>query len=98
MLLAAVFLLQLLVFDRGAPCAQAPTHGVAAHRTASRVTSSPSADYQTVQRHVVQGWNAWDVNSMTTHVLLPEGLAIHIGFKHNATVSGDEFLAGTSVG
>ena len=35
---------------------------------------------------------------MTTHVLLPEGLAIHLGFKHNATVFGDDFLAQTSVG
>src|ERR1019366_6356127 len=44
-----------------------------------------------------KGWNTWDVNSMTTHVLLPEALAIHVGFKHNATVFGDEFLARTSV-
>ena len=35
---------------------------------------------------------------MTTHVLLPQGLAIHLGFKHNATVAGDDFLARTSVG
>ena len=35
---------------------------------------------------------------MTTHVLLPEALAIHVGFKHNATVFGDEFLPRTSVG
>lgn len=35
---------------------------------------------------------------MTTYVLLPEGLAVHLGFKHNTTVFGDEFLARTSVG
>jgi hypothetical protein len=60
--------------------------------------ASRSADYLRVQERLAQGWNTWDVNSMTTHVLLPEGLAIHVGFKHNATVFGDEFLARTSVG
>jgi putative isomerase len=57
-----------------------------------------SARYQELQRRLAQGWNTWDVNSMTTHVLLPEGLAIHVGFKHNGTEFGDGFLQGTSVG
>ena len=57
-----------------------------------------SVRYQESQRKLAQGWNTWDVNSMTTHVLLPEGLAIHVGFKHNATLGGDDFLAGTFVG
>jgi putative isomerase len=61
--------------------------------------SKPSSvRYQDLQRRLAQGWNTWDVNSMTTHVLLPEGLAIHIGFKHNGTEFGDGFLQGTSVG
>ncbi|HWG21713.1 MAG TPA: trehalase family glycosidase [Terracidiphilus sp.] len=60
--------------------------------------SSADARYQGVQAKLAQGWNTWDVNSMTTHVLLPEGLAIHVGFKHNTTLYGDEFLARTSVG
>ena len=55
-------------------------------------------EYQAVQGRLAQGWNTWDVNSMTTHVQLPEGLAIHIGFKHNTTVFGDDFLDRTSVG
>ena len=27
--------------------------------------------------------NTWDVHSVTTQYLLPEGLAIHIGIEHN---------------
>jgi putative isomerase len=57
-----------------------------------------SAEYQAVQRRLAQGWNTWDTNSMTTHVLLPEGLAIHVGFKHNSTEFADGFLERTSVG
>ena len=57
-----------------------------------------SARYQELQRGLAQGWNTWDVNSMTTHVLLPEGLAIHVGFKHNSTEFADDFLQGTFVG
>ena len=41
---------------------------------------------------------SWDTNSMTTHVLLPEGLAVHVGFKHNSTEFADGFLERTSVG
>jgi putative isomerase len=59
---------------------------------------SASAQYQQVQRRLARGWNTWDTNSMTTHVLLPEGLAIHVGFKHNSTEFADAFLEKTSVG
>jgi hypothetical protein len=57
-----------------------------------------SPEYSQLQQRLARGWNTWDTNSMTTQVLLPDGLAIHIGFKHNATVFGDEFLERTSVG
>ena len=57
-----------------------------------------SAQYQAVQRRLARGWNTWDTNSMTTHVLLPEGLAVHVGFKHNSTEFADGFLEKTSVG
>jgi hypothetical protein len=95
-LLAAASLLLLLLCGRVANSAQAPAHEIAAPPAKS--ATAPSAEYRAVQRHLAQGWNTWDVNSMTTYVLLPEGLAIHVGFKHNATVFGDEFLARTSVG
>ena len=57
-----------------------------------------SAPYAEVQRKLAQGWNTWDVNSMITHVLLPEGLAIQVGFKHNATLGGDDFFQQAFVG
>ena len=55
--------------------------------------SPPSSpQYQAVQKHLAVGWNTWDVNSVITQVLLPEGLAIHIGLKHNSTIGGSRFL------
>lgn len=57
-----------------------------------------SKEYRQVQRHLTEGWNTWDVNSVLTHVLLPDGLAIHIGLAHNATGSGDAFLSGALIG
>jgi len=57
-----------------------------------------SVQYRELQQRLAQGWNTWDTNSMTTHVLLPEGLAIHVGFKHNSTEFADGFLERTSVG
>jgi len=69
-------------------------------RTASGPSESAprSASYQQVQDRLARGWNTWDVNSVTTHVLLPEGLAIAIGIKHNTTVSGDAFLPNAQIG
>ncbi len=64
----------------------------------AQASQHPSAQYTEVQRKLAQGWNTWDVNSMTTHVLLPEGLAIQVGFKHNTTEGGDEFLQQAFVG
>lgn len=57
-----------------------------------------SAMYRQVQHRLAQGWNTWDVHSVATQVLLPEGLAIQIGMKHNATEHGDQFLAGALIG
>jgi hypothetical protein len=57
-----------------------------------------SADYQKVQERLARGWNTWDVNSVTTEVLLPEGLAIHVGMKHNSTEFQDAFLGNVLIG
>lgn len=57
-----------------------------------------STQYKEVQRHLAQGWNTWDVNSVTTHVLLPQGLAIHLALKHNSTEFGDALLTDTLIG
>ena len=59
---------------------------------------SPSANYRAVQQRLAQGWNTWDTNSVTTQVLLPEGLAIHVGVKHNATLGGDVFIGDVLIG
>src|SRR5436305_1264223 len=68
--------------------AQARTPG-----TANPLASPGSAAtaYRAVQHRLAHGWNTWDVNSMTTHVLLPEGLAIQVGLKNNTTEGGDDF-------
>jgi len=57
-----------------------------------------SPQYEQVQQRLAQGWNTWDVHSVTTHVLLPEGLAIHIGMKHNSTEFGDDYLQDALIG
>jgi hypothetical protein len=48
-----------------------------------------SAEYMAVQHRLAQGWNTWDVNSVTTQVLLPRGLAIHLAMKHNTTENSE---------
>jgi len=51
-----------------------------------------------VQQSLARGWNTWDVHSVTTQVLLPEGVAIHVGMKHNTTEGGDGFLQDVLIG
>jgi len=57
-----------------------------------------SAEYRELQARLAHGWNTWDVNSVTTYVHLPDGLAIHVGMKHNSTLSGTDFLANPLIG
>ena len=35
---------------------------------------------------------------MATQVLLPEGLAIHVGMKHNTSLNGDAWLGDALIG
>ena len=58
----------------------------------------PATMYAAVQQRLAHGWNTWDTNSMATVVLLPEGLAIHAGMKHNTGEFGDRFLRDAFVG
>lgn len=60
--------------------------------------SSRSAQYEQVQKRLAHGWNTWDVHSVATQVLLPEGLAIHVGLKHNSTLNGDDYLGDALIG
>jgi len=57
-----------------------------------------SQQYEGVQKHLARGWNTWDVHSVTTYVLLPEGLAIHVGMKHNTGEWGDAYLGDALIG
>jgi putative isomerase len=76
----------------GTPVANAST----ANEHAASQPVSPQ--YEQVQHRLARGWNTWDVHSVTTHVLLPEGLAIHIGLEHNSTEGGDAFLPDALIG
>jgi len=77
----------------------APSSPVTSRRVVGLPAPPPrSADYRAVQQRLAQGWNTWDTNSVTTQVLLPEGLAIHVGLKHNATLGGDAFLGDAQIG
>ncbi len=68
-------------------------------RTASEEPwPAASARYQELQERLGVGWNTWDVHSVTTQVLLPDGLAIHVGLKHNSTLYGDAFLGDALIG
>jgi putative isomerase len=72
-------------------------------QTASRMApggdaGARSAEYAQVQARLAQGWNTWDVHSVTTQVLLPEGLAIHVGMKHNTTENADAWLGDVLIG
>ncbi len=56
----------------------------------SNVTSeavSPAKEPATPVIDLAQGWNTWDTNSVLTHVLLPEGLAIDLQLRDGQ--SGD---------
>ncbi len=59
---------------------------------------SRSEQYERVQQHLARGWNTWDVHSVTTHVLLPDGLAIHVGLKNNTSEWGDSYLGDALIG
>lgn len=69
--------------------------------TRSAPRSEPFAllpEYAALQQRLARGWNTWDVNSVTTQVLLPQGLAIHLGLKHNTTLDGDALLSDALIG
>ena len=57
-----------------------------------------SKDYDAVQKRLAVGWNTWDVHSVTTQVLLPEGLAIRVGVQRKTTLNGDALLGDVQIG
>jgi putative isomerase len=100
----ATALASSLVFFASPFSAQAQAGNPPSTRLPSRVapdrpaTPPESSSYRELQRRLGRGWNTWDVNSVMTQVLLPEGLAIHVGLKHNSTLAGAEFLANAEIG
>ncbi len=45
------------------------------------------SEYKQLQKQLATGWNTWNTRSVLSHVKLPEGLAINIGFKSNSITS-----------
>lgn len=43
---------------------------------------SQSLFYKNLQSELASGWNTWSYGSMLTHVLLPQGLALKVNFRH----------------
>ncbi|MDR5727659.1 MAG: trehalase family glycosidase [Terriglobia bacterium] len=82
------FFLPLILFV--APCAaafaQAPS------------TQPRSPHYAKLQQRLARGWNTWDTDSVITQVLLPEGLAVRVGIKHQGTEGSDRFLPAALIG
>jgi putative isomerase len=37
--------------------------------------------YDDLKRRLAQGWNTWNTRSVLSHVLLPEGFALNLGFR-----------------
>jgi putative isomerase len=52
--------------------------------TSSVIAQENSSQYQELQRSLAQGWNTWNTRSVASQVLLPQGVAINVGIKHNA--------------
>lgn len=57
-----------------------------------------SPEYAQVQQRLSRGWNTWDTQSVTTHVLLPEGLGVRIGVLKKMRITGDNFLPTALIG
>lgn len=57
-----------------------------------------SATYRSLQDRLARGWNTWDTQSVTTQVLLPEGLAIRLVLRHNTALNSDAQLDDALIG
>ena len=89
--LALIVVLSTASAQTGTPSASLPvnTAGAPAPR---------SAAYAHVQQRLQRGWNTWDTNTIAGEVLLPEGLEIRLGLKHNTTLNADSFLPTMLIG
>jgi len=57
-----------------------------------------STEYARAQERLQRGWDTWDTNTIAGEVLLPEGLEIRLGLKHNTTLYNDPFLPTMLIG
>jgi Mannosylglycerate hydrolase MGH1-like glycoside hydrolase domain len=57
-----------------------------------------SGEYIGAQKRLQKGWNTWDTDTIAGEVLLPEGLEVRLGLKHNTTLNGDSFLPTMLIG
>src|SRR5690349_2972200 len=49
--------------------------------TLRRPMTDDESQYRQLQQRLTRGWNTFNVHSVTSHVLLPDALAIHLGIK-----------------
>ncbi len=49
--------------------------------TAQTVAQNPASEYIVLQKEFATGWNTWNYRSLLSHVLLPEGFTLNLGFK-----------------
>lgn len=80
----------------------AATRAVARSRFAvAKKSARPTSDnYNKVQQRLAREWNTWDVNSLTTHVLLPGGYEppwIFMGLGLDSALNAKSPLARTQV-
>jgi putative isomerase len=61
-------------------------------------SGAASPEYRALQARLARGWNTWDTNSVTTHVLLPDGLAIRVLLRHNTALNSDALLQSALIG
>src|ERR1700722_8115022 len=53
--------------------------------------------YAAMETAVYQGWNTWDVNSMTSHVLAPEGFEIGLVFNNGSNICENVNVSNTDI-
>ena len=66
-----------------------------------RVYAQPetrSRQYQELQKRLATGWNTWDVHSVASHVLLPDGLSVHISIHRRTTLNSEAILTDPLIG
>jgi putative isomerase len=57
-----------------------------------------SSAYRALQARLASGWNTGDTHSVTTHLLLPDGLAIRLMLRHNTALNGDALMQDVLIG